>query len=103
MGRSTLETLFSDHEVTVDLRWGKANNKTPRSFAKLDPVFTHDNSGRSVLFSIKEESKRLDTSSPFSKDITKRASSGKNIIALPEPCSRRRPQGLRTLLRLLTR
>ena len=67
MGRSTLETHFSDHEVAVDLRCGKANTKTPRSFARLDPVFARDNSGRSVLFSMKEESIRLATSSPFSK------------------------------------
>ena len=58
---------FSDHEVAVDLRCGKANTKTPRLFARLDPVFARDNSGRSVLFSIKEESTRLATSSPFSK------------------------------------
>ena len=58
---------LSDHEVAVDLRFGNANTRTPRSFARLDPVFARDNSGRSVLFSIKEESTRLATSSPFSK------------------------------------
>ena len=58
---------FSDHEVAVGLRCGKANIKTPRCFARLDPVFARDTSGRSVLFSIKEESTRLATSSPFSK------------------------------------
>ena len=57
---------FSDHEVAVDLRCGKANIKTPRSFARLDPVFARDNSGRSVLFSIKKESTRLATP----RDIT---------------------------------
>ena len=34
---------------------------------RLDPVFTHDSSGRSILFPIKEESSRLATSFPFSK------------------------------------
>ena len=58
---------FSDHEVAVDLRCGEANTKTPRSFARLNPVFACDNSGRSVLFFIKEESTRFATSSPFSK------------------------------------
>ena len=50
VGRSTLETLFSDHAVAVDLRCGKANTKTPRFFARLDPVFARDNSGPSVHF-----------------------------------------------------
>ena len=48
----------TDHEVAVDLRCGEANTKTPRSFARLDPVFARDNSGRSVLLSIKEKSTR---------------------------------------------
>ena len=58
--------IFSGHEVAVGLRCGKAN-KTPRYLARLDPVFARDNSGRSILFSIKEESTRLATSSPLSK------------------------------------
>ena len=58
---------FCAHEVAVGLRCENANSKTPRSFARLDPAFARDNSGRSVLFSIKEESTRLATSSPFSK------------------------------------
>ena len=58
---------FSDHEMEVDLRCARANTKTPRSFARLDPVFARDNNGRSVIFSIKKESTRLATSSPFSK------------------------------------
>ena len=66
MGQPTLKT-FSDHEVAVGLRCGKANNRTPTSFARLDPVFARDCSGRSVVFFIKEESTRLATSSPFSK------------------------------------
>ena len=60
-------TIFSDHEVAVDFRSGKANTKIPRSFARLDAVFARDSSGRSVFFSIKEESTRFATSSPFSK------------------------------------
>ena len=61
------QTLFPDHEVAVGLRYGKANTKTLRSFARLDPVFARDNSGSSVLSSIKEESTRLATLSPCSK------------------------------------
>ena len=49
------------------MRCGKANTKTPRSLARLDPLFPRDSSGRSILFPIKEESSRLATSSPFSK------------------------------------
>ena len=37
--------------VAVGLRCGKANTKTPRSLARLDPVFPRDSSGRSILFS----------------------------------------------------
>ena len=66
VGRPTL-TLRADHEVAVGLRCGKANTKSPRSLVRLDPVFTRDNSGRSILFPIKEESSRLATSFPFSK------------------------------------
>ena len=51
MGRSTPETLFSDHAVAVDLRCGKANTKTQRSFTRLDSVFARDGSGRSVFVS----------------------------------------------------
>ena len=58
---------FSDRKVAVDLGCGKANTETPRYFARLDPVFARDSSGHSVLFSIKKESTRLATSSPFSK------------------------------------
>ena len=49
------------------MRCGNANTKTPRSLARLDPVFPRDGSGRPILFPIKEESSRLATSSPFSK------------------------------------
>ena len=49
------------------MRCGKANTKTPRSLARLDPVFPRDRSGRSILVPIKEESSRLATSFPFSK------------------------------------
>ena len=98
------QTLFSDHEVAVDLRCGKANTKTPRSFARLDPVFARGNSGRSVLFSIKGESTRLATSSPFSKRHNgKEPPRVKTLLPLARARSRRHPQGLRTLLRLLTR
>ena len=58
---------FCAHEVAVGLRCENANSKTPRSFARLDPVFARDSSWCSVVFSIKEESTRLATSSPFSK------------------------------------
>ena len=95
---------FSDHEVAVDLRCGKANTKTPRSFARLDPVFARDSSKRSVFFSIKEESTRLATSAPFSKRHNgKEPPRVKHYCRFPKPRSRRRPQGLRTLLRLLKR
>ena len=80
---------FSDHEVAVDLRCGKANAKTPRSFVRLDPVFVRDNSGRSVLFSIKEESKRLATSSPFSKRHNGRELSRVKILL---PCASLAPE-----------
>ena len=53
--------------LAVDLKCGKANTKTSKSSARLDPVFARDNCGRSVLISIKEESTRLATSSPFSQ------------------------------------
>ena len=49
------------------MRCRKANTKTPRSFARLDPVFPRDCSGRSVIFTIKEEPTRLVTSAPFSE------------------------------------
>ena len=51
MWDSRPSNTFSDHEVAVGLRYGKVNTKTPRSFARLDPVFARDSSGRSVLFS----------------------------------------------------
>ena len=65
-GRPTL-TLRAGHKVVVGLRCGKANTKTPTSLVRLDPVFTRDSSGRSILFPIKGESSRLATSFPFSK------------------------------------
>ena len=58
---------LSDHEVAYNLRCGETNTKPPRSFARLDQVFARDNSGRSLLFSIKEVSTRLAISSSFSK------------------------------------
>ena len=60
-------TLFLTPRWRSILRCGKANTKTPRSFARLDPAFALDNSGHSAPFYIKEESTRLATSSPFSK------------------------------------
>ena len=66
-GTADPRTLFLTTRWRSILRCGKANTKTPRSFARLDPVFARDNNGRSVLFSIKEESTRLATSSLFSK------------------------------------
>ena len=66
-GTADPKTLFPDPEVAVGFRCGKANAKTPRYFARLDPVFVRDTSGCSILFPIKKESTRLVTSSPFSK------------------------------------
>ena len=42
---------LSDHVLAVGLRSGKANTKTPRSLARLDPVFPRDSSGHSYPFS----------------------------------------------------
>ena len=64
--RTCSPSPLSSHVVAVGLRCGKANTKTPRSFARLDPMFPHRSSGRSVLFPIEEESARLATSYPFS-------------------------------------
>ena len=61
------QTLLSGHEVAVGLRCGKASTETPRYFERLDPVFPRDSSSRSIRSPIKEESKTLATSSPFSK------------------------------------
>ena len=94
MGPSTLETVFSDHEVAVDLRCGKANTKTPRHFARLDPVLARDNSGRSFLFSIKEESTRLANSSPFSKRHNgKEPPRVKPLLPLPRAPLQKTPTG----------
>ena len=79
-----LKTLFPDHEVAVGLRWGKANNKSRRYFARLDSVFVRDSSGRSILFSIKEESTRIATPSPFSKTSDGQESYRVEIL-LPPP------------------
>ena len=49
------------------MRCRKAGTETPRSFARLDPVFPRNRGGGSTLFLIKEESSRLATSSPVSK------------------------------------
>ena len=59
--------MFPHHEMAVGLRCGKTNTKKLRYFARPDPAIGRDSSGRSILFSIKEESTRLPTSSPFSK------------------------------------
>ena len=66
-GNANSITFRPGHEVSVGLRCGKANTKTPRSLARLDPAFHRESSGRSILFPIKEESSRLATSFPFSK------------------------------------
>ena len=66
-GNAISKTPPTDHEVGIGLRYGKANTKTPRSLARLDPVLPRDSSGRSILFPIKEESSRLPTSFAFSK------------------------------------
>ena len=65
-GKANSKKLLPGHEVAVGLRCGKDNTKTPRSLARLDPVFPRDSSGRSILFPIKEESWRLAISFPFS-------------------------------------
>ena len=57
---------FSDHEVAVDLRCGKTKTKTPRSLRGSTRCLLAITAG-AVLFSMKEESTRLATSSPFSK------------------------------------
>ena len=61
--------LLPDHKEAVGLRFEKVNPNTPRCFARLDPVFLRDSSGRSILFPIKEESTSLATS-PFSSKRT---------------------------------
>ena len=66
-GKANSKPFLPSHEVAVGLRCEKANTKTPRSLARLDPVFPRDSSGRSILFPIKEESSRLATSFPFFK------------------------------------
>ena len=67
--RAGSSPLLPYREEAVGLRWGKAhpNTFTPRHFARLDPVFPRDCRGRSILFSIKEGSTSLATSSPSSK------------------------------------
>ena len=60
------QKLFPDHEVAVVLTCEKSNTQTPRSFARLNPVFARNSSERSKLFSIKDESTRIPTSSTFS-------------------------------------
>ena len=50
-GKANAKTSLPGHEVVVGLRCGKTNTKTPRSLAKLDPVFTCDNSGCSIFLS----------------------------------------------------
>ena len=41
---------LADQAVAVGLRCGKANTKTPRYSARIDPVFAPDSSGRSVFY-----------------------------------------------------
>ena len=53
------------HAVAVGLRFGKVDTETPRSPLKLDSAFPCKDGGLSALFPIKEESKRLATSSTF--------------------------------------
>ena len=57
-GTADPQTLSSAHEVAIGSRYEKTNTKTPRYFARLDPVFARDSSERSVLWFIKEESTR---------------------------------------------
>ena len=65
-GKANSKTLLPGHEVVVGLRRGKANTNTLKSLARLDPVSPRDSSGRSIFFTIKEDSSRLATSFPFS-------------------------------------
>ena len=63
------------HVVVVGLRSGKANTETPSSRLKIDSAFPSNNGGLSILFSIKEESTRLATLSPFHTRYTGRTPS----------------------------
>ena len=65
--RARSSPLLPDREAAVDLRCGKANPYTPRSFTRFNPVSPRDSSGCSILFPIKEEPTSLATSSLFSK------------------------------------
>ena len=65
--RAGSSPLPPDREEAVGLRRGKANPKTPTFFARFDPVFPRDSSGRSILVPIKEESTSLATSPLSSK------------------------------------
>ena len=49
-GTANPQNTFSDHEVALGSWCGKTNIKPSRSFARLDPVFARDSSGRSVFF-----------------------------------------------------
>ena len=82
-GKANSKILLPDHVVAVGLRCGKAKSKTPRHFARLDPVFPRDSSGCSIPFPIKEESTRLATSSPFSKMPNGQEPSGVGLLLLP--------------------
>ena len=57
-------------------------------------MFARENSGRSVLFSIKDESTRLATSSPFSKrDNGKESPWVKILLPLPRAPLQKTPTG----------
>ena len=66
-GTADPQKTFSKTELAVGLRCGKAKAKTPRYSARLDLVFARDNNRCFLLFSVKEKSTRLATSSLPSK------------------------------------
>ena len=87
-GKANSKALLPDHRMAVGLRCGKANTKTPRSLSTLDPLFSRDSSGRSILFPTKEESTRVATSSPFSKGLMEKSFLGWTFCCHPpEPRS----------------
>ena len=66
-GKANSEALPPGYEVAAGLRCGKSNTKTPRSFARVDPLLRRDGGGCSIILAIKEEPSRLATLSPLSK------------------------------------
>ena len=65
--RAGSSPLLPAREAAVGLRCRKANPYTPRYLTRFDPVSPRDSSGRSILFTTKEEPTSLVTSSLSSK------------------------------------